>query len=526
MSRKRHVPTSPSDAVAHARILSGAENSEAHDVDGPVRNKEDIVAEINDEFAFVLMGSKAVVIRETDDDTAPSRDMVRVLSLEAFGAYVANRSCFCWGKMEKHGKVYPVPQLVKIGPLWINAKTRRTYDGVEFYPDAKGEPGRASYFNLWRGFSVVPDRKTPRRDRAKKYRTYRDHLLMNICAGNYDHFEWLFAWFAWIIQRPRERLATSVVLRGEQGTGKTIAGAVVGSLIKSHYFLVDDPRYLTGQFNAHLAACLLLQVDEGFWAGDKTAEGRLKGLISSNEQMIEAKGIDPIFVENRVNVMFSSNESWVVPAGTSERRYAVFDVAANAMQNHKYFDELTRELDNGGREALLADLLDYDLDAPGAVNPKVIPKTAALLDQKIRSFDPVTAWWYARLNEGAQTHRSSSWRTYIPKPTLFNDYVRTAERQGVRRRAAETEFGMRVRELVPSIAVRKRTEEFERMGDDGRTMIVKENVRCWEFPGLDECRQAFARLLHQEVQWEDPGGGEAGESADTSAQNADEVEEF
>ncbi len=46
------------------------------------------------------------------------------------------------------------------------------------------------------------------------------------------------------------------------GTGKSTIGEVMGSLIASHYFLVDDPRYLVGQFNAHMASCLLLQADE------------------------------------------------------------------------------------------------------------------------------------------------------------------------------------------------------------------------------------------------------------------------
>ena len=62
---------------------------------------------------------------------------------------------------------------------------------------------------------------------------------------------------------------------------------VIGSLFPRHYFLVDDPRYVTGQFNAHMATCLLLQADEAVWAGDKSAEGRLKGLITSPIQQIE-----------------------------------------------------------------------------------------------------------------------------------------------------------------------------------------------------------------------------------------------
>jgi hypothetical protein len=43
---------------------------------------------------------------------------------------------------------------------------------------------------------------------------------------------------------------------------------------------IADPRYITGRFNSHLVKCLLLHCDEGFWAGDKAAEGKLKDLIT------------------------------------------------------------------------------------------------------------------------------------------------------------------------------------------------------------------------------------------------------
>src|SRR6202012_6141298 len=112
-----------------------------------------------------------------------------------------------------------------------------------------------------------------------------------------------------------ERAGTTLVMSGLMGTGKTVAGGVIGSLLASHYFLVAPPRYLVGQFNAHMASCLLLQIDEGFWAGDKAAEGHLKGLVTSKKQMIEAKGIDPIRIDNYVRLLFSSNSEWVIPAG-------------------------------------------------------------------------------------------------------------------------------------------------------------------------------------------------------------------
>jgi hypothetical protein len=102
----------------------------------------------------------------------------------------------------------------------------------------------------------------------------RDHLLTNVCGGDAKLYDWVFGWFAHVVQYPRERVGTAIVLRGGQGFGKTKVGEVFGSLYPSHYHLIDQPHHLTGQFNVHMVSCLLLQVDEGFWAGDKAAEGR------------------------------------------------------------------------------------------------------------------------------------------------------------------------------------------------------------------------------------------------------------
>jgi hypothetical protein len=504
MGRRRDARTIE-EAIDNAELLSGPE---------PVRDSREVMEALNREWAFVLMGSRATVLRESLG--APVHDLVRALSVEAFSQYMANRSCVIEVAESKQGTTVMTPKVVKMAPFWLKSPERRTYDGVEFFPDPNGMPGHPRYFNLWRGFSKTPD-YSARGQRWRKYKTFEDHLRANICAGNEAHFKWLFAWFAWIIQRPRQRVGTSVVLRGDQGTGKTIVGDVIGKLFEAHYVLVDDAERLVGKFNAHMASCLLLQVDEGFWAGDKAAEGRLKGLITAKKQMIEAKGVDPIQIENRVNVMFSSNESWVVPAGMGERRHAVFDVSSHCKENRQYFKELYQELDAGGYEALLADLLEYDFDAPDAADPCVIPKTRGLLEQKIRSFDPITAWWYGRLENGSQTHGSNAWRPHVPKATCFNDYLRSAEKQGVRRRAAETEFGISMGNLVPGLKNTRRTEDVEEIDQQNRSVTVRRQVRCYVFPSLADCRAAFEAKMHQPMEWEDSSLPDSGESTDRSA---------
>jgi hypothetical protein len=272
----------------------GEPSGDGHDDDG----LDGIIKSLNEQFALILMGSHAVIMRFARD--APIEDRVRIISVEAFKVYHLNRGSVVSKRRRLEDGSWSTQKVyLQWAPLWLANKNRRSYDGVEFYPDPANIQGTPRYFNTWRGLSCIPS-TLPAIDRKLKYKTFYDHLLTNMCSGNEELFNWVFAWFAHMLQRPRERVGTAIVLRGKMGSGKTKIGEVIGSLFPSHYFLVDDPRYLTGNFNAHMASCLLLQVDEGFWAGDKAAEGRLKGLITAPFQMIEAKGIDPIRLKNYV----------------------------------------------------------------------------------------------------------------------------------------------------------------------------------------------------------------------------------
>lgn len=437
--------------------------------------------EMNREFAFVLIGSKAVVIRENPD--APIEQRIRFLTLEAFRQWSLNR--FTETRAPGSNDVKTVTWATR----WLGSMNRRQYDGVEFHPDSHHDPERAGgtpgFFNLWRGWACQPRH-------GGSYAVFRDHLLNNVCAGDLGLYRWVFGFFAHMLQRPRERAGVALVLRGGQGSGKTKVGEVIGSIIPEHYFLVDSDRYLTGNFNAHMASCLLLQADEAVWAGNKAAESRLKGLVTSAEQMIESKGIDPIRLRNYVRVMMTSNEDWVIPAGKDERRFCVLDVDPRCAQKSEYFAELDAEIDNGGREALLHDLLAFDLSS---VDLRHIPKTAALLEQKIHSLDPVDAWWLDRLMAGAPTRKMTDWPDVIWTDLLLNDFFEASERRGVRHKSAETVLGARLKKLAPLLL---RVRRYWNTPDGER------RVWCYQLPSLSVCRAAFERAIKQPVAWDDP----------------------
>lgn len=429
------------------------------------------VQAINRDYAMVLVGGRAVIVKEQPH--GPVEDRLRMNSVEAFDHWYSNKFTETRGA---DGKV----KTTTWAKAWRSDIRRRQYEGIEFFPNDDGAKTTPGYLNLWRGFGVEP---SP----AGSWALFRDHLFVNVCQETPDLFEWVLAWFAHIVQRPRERVGTALVLRGRMGTGKTKVGEVIGSLFPAHYFQVDDPRYIVGQFNAHMAACLLLQAEEAVWAGDKHAEGRLKGLITSESQMIESKGIDPIRIRNYVRLMMTSNEDWVVPAGMDERRFCVLDVHPRCAQNHEYFREMQAQLDMGGRARLLYDLQRLDISR---VNLRQVPRTEALLEQKIRSLDPLDAWWFSRLQDGAPLRGGGEWKNLVTTDALYDDYLKTAGEMGVGRKRDRSTFGSRLRKLVPGVQQRR----FRIEGEDRRP-------RCFELPSLAECREAFSDLVGQAVPW-------------------------
>jgi hypothetical protein len=430
------------------------------------------IAEVNKTHAFVLAGNKSAVMKfEKIDD----RDQFRLLQTGAFKDFYANHRIRI-GKMK-----------LSLGEYWMKHKERRQYEGIEFAP---GAIGRDKYYNLWRRFSVEP-----REGNCSKFLA---HLKDNVAQGNDAYYNWIVGWFAQIVQQLHRKTGTSLVLRGKQGVGKTIVGKIFGSLIANHYELVAEPRYVTGQFNSHMASLLVLHADEAFWAGDKRAEGKLKDLITGTHHLLEFKGIDPIRVNNYIRLFVTTNETWAVPAGFKERRFAIFDVGEGKIQDRAYFAAIEHEMENGGREALLHHLLNFDLTQ---VDVGAVPKTEALLEQIIESLAPDQAWWFDTLQRGELPWGANPRDTNTcPKRLLFKRYIQHARIRSVTHRSIETKIGHFLHKYVGSgLKTERGNYKVVRRLRENTT----ENGYIYLFPPLKECRARFAKEMGYAIKWID-----------------------
>lgn len=471
------------------------------------------VEELNQTFALILMGDKALVLREYEDEEGrPSIGFVQPSAFRLF-----------WDKE----RMQEGDREVGLGELWLRHPERRDYTGVVFAPPDWRE-GRwcaprlpNGWYNLWKGYTVEPAAFYPNPDdHIQHFRTFADHVRRNVARGDKALARYVMAWFAHMIQRPSERLGVGLVLQGKQGVGKTTPGDIVGSLMGEHYVLIDHPEHLVGKFNPHMVKCLLLQADEGFWAGDKTAEGRLKGLLTSKKHMVEKKNVDPVSIMNYIHLLVTSNNSWVVPAGLEERRWAVIHVGDGNMQDKPFFKQMYEEMDDGGRAHLLAYLLQFDLDS---VKLSDLPRTEALFSQKVASMTEVQSWWFDRLREGRLIPQHGDWKTEVSVDAVYGSYVAYADKLGKMRKLTKEQFGMQLGELMPERGFRRNqkvwVDLYETDPATGDSVPAKNHdgsrsrrrVNGYHFPDLRTCRAHFCELVRYAVDWgdddDDEGGG-------------------
>ena len=263
--------------------------------------------------------------------------------------------------------------------------------------------------------------------------------------------------------------------------GKGVYVNTFAKLFGPHFIHVTQSSHLVGNFNGHQKDKLLVFADEAFWAGNKQAEGVLKGLVTEDTLSIEMKGVDVGQFPNFIRLILATNNDWVVPASSEQRRFVVIDASAARMQDTAYFGAIINQMKNGGTGALMHHLLSVDLEG---VNLRKIPQTDALADQKLRSLDSVATWLFGCLHNGGIEEAETSATTYLrdwpekyETSQMYNAYIGYCRRIGQNHPVRDTVFGKSIAKYLPSMSKR-------REGGNNRRHV-------YLLPSLDQARKDF-----------------------------------
>lgn len=420
----------------------------------------DPIEELNKRYFLAPVGDGGVSHWEVRADPDTGQTVAHPIKSLAFSLALENKVV----SVQEGGRMRP-----QAASRYFNRHPRRRqYDRVMFAP---GAPERPGVFNLWSGFAVEPASGD-----VGLFTRLMEALLPDPVMRNY-----VLRWMAHLVQRPGVRTDVAVVLRGGRGVGKGSLARVLLAIFGRYGLHITQPRHLTGNFNAHLAHTAFVFADEAVWAGDRSATGPLKTLITEPTLLIERKGFDAAPARNCVSVLFASNEGWVVPAGDDERRFAVTDCGDALRGEHGFFHNYNAWLEEGGVAAVLSHLLSIDLSG---WEPRKVPHTAALDEQKLHTLDPLDRWVYSRLTEGvALDWPECEWRTEVLRSDVCRGVADDVRREG------------RTHQQFDPMTVGKRLRELIGASDGPQRRDGHSRNRTWLLPELPEARARAARVL-------------------------------
>jgi hypothetical protein len=388
-----------------------------------------LVAEFNAQFLVVSEAGKAMIYAPAEDPILHRRYFDR-LGFDDLRRLYLNRRIEL-GRDDKNN-----PILRPVADVWLRHAERRQFiRGITF--DPSGAPTSGGTLNLWQGFAVEP--KPGRWDLLKR------HIFEIICGSCQDRFDYLMNWLARMVQHPAEQGEVAVVMRGGEGTGKGTLARAMTRMLGQHGLAISNSKHLTGNFNAHLRDCVFLFADEAFYAGDPSHVGVLKSIITEPYLTIEAKYQNAVQMPNFLHLMMASNEEWVVPAALDARRFFVLEVSGAHANDHDWFGAIWQEMEAGGYEAMLHDLLHHDLTG---FNVRRVPDTDGLQEQRKLSLGTSEAWWLDVLHRGYVFKSKlglesffGEWHAAMTTEMLFGSYSEFAKGRNERHPMNREAFG-------------------------------------------------------------------------------------
>jgi phage/plasmid-associated DNA primase len=314
--------------------------------------------------------------------------------------------------------------------------------------------------------------------------------LDRVGAENQDESDFIWKLIAWRLQNLDALVPTALIFVGPEGSFKTTIAEVIAALLAPYVLTISDPGKFVGRFNGHLFGKLFVQLEEVSLGKDETLDSRMKHFVNGNTLDLEEKGQPAFSIENRLFIAITSNKRNVIRISPSSRRYAAYWVKdtfnGDEERRSEHWTKLWRELESGGLEALMHDLLDTDLTG---FNPRFCPRTPFFYELAGISSDrtPHVAWWQDILERGelpSAASKDGSWTDPVPTEVLYKSYTMYCDLNGAAAKAhalSSSAWAREMNKLIPGGLVKRRLPPSE-----GRSFV-------YFLPSHDECCAAFER---------------------------------
>lgn len=270
-----------------------------------------------------------------------------MLEDECFYTYKGIRECF---KQLNSGKYDKSNNETKFIDEWLNDENLKLYNVVDFQPynlnEQKNLIENDKVYNTFKGYNplIYSEYNKDKHDQILKP---FNSLGIELCEGNPEYWIYFKMYLAHMIQKPSERLPLAFIIKGNQGTGKSLFLNTIGNLINDKYYTSSsDMSDFFGRFATGFLNKLLVNLDEAEGRDTFDFEGKMKTAITSEKIRIEKKGFDQIYINNYARLIITTNKNNPIRIDVKERdrRYVVFNTTDKFLNKKTYTGDFWTKL--------------------------------------------------------------------------------------------------------------------------------------------------------------------------------------
>lgn len=437
---------------------------------------QDPLQYLQQQFAYLNMDGRLSLVDLTSLDRRTNQGIAAKLSLSNLqdGNLLIRRAL--------RAKFQEV-NLNDISIKFAHSPDTQCYSGVEFNPAGNSE----GYLNLWVGPTVQP--------KVGEWQRISAFLQEVICNNDDACYQYLIRYIAHALQCPAEKPGVMIAMISGQGTGKGTLARILRKIWSATFMQIHNINDVTGNFNASLERAYIVFMDEALFSGDRRASDALKSLVTEPVIQINEKHQPARQISSYHRFFAATNAEHFKNTERDDRRDLVLRLSESRKGDHEYWSALNAEIDGGGVEAMMHDLLAFDLTD---FNVRDKPDTNELLEQKLQSLGPIQRWWHDRLYQGFIDGDSTvDGYTAIGVNARWPDFISTLGAiQGVitvsggrvYRKPSAIDMARAIKEVCPS------ARQVQATTDGGRK-------RGFVLPDLEQARSDFDTYIGGKVNW-------------------------
>lgn len=224
------------------------------------------------------------------------------------------------------------------------------------------------------------------------WKAWHSHLL-TLCNNDTKTAHWITCWLAYQLQNLGAKMRSSLVIHGDEGTGKNILMDAIQHIFGMYGIQIGQSQ-IESQFNSWASCKLFIVANEVISRRERRhIKGKIQQLITEPFVSINQKNMPERIEANYANFVFLSNEDVPIDTNKDDRRFMVIKTEKTDDMDSDYFTELKAEIIESD---LLGYLLKYDVgDFNEHTKPLLNEAKAAIIDANLTTEQAFIKQWVA-----------------------------------------------------------------------------------------------------------------------------------